>query len=116
MANKKRTLYRLHKQIHKHRLHTSPVYAELAHAPEMIIEEFLLSLNPLDRKYAEKRISDARMDVALTRLDQLDPTPWEHQHDNCFSNGGRSDEQQDEEHDVFAPREGFIVNREAYGV
>ena len=116
MANKKRTLYRLHKQIHKHRLHTSPVYAELAHAPEMIIEEFLLSLNPLDRKYAEKRISDARMDVALPRLDQLDPAPWEHQHDNCFSNGGRSDEQQDEEHDVFAPREGFIVNREAYGV
>ena len=47
MANKKRTLYRLHKQIHKHRLPTSPVYAELAHAPEMIIEEFLLSLNPL---------------------------------------------------------------------
>lgn len=116
MANKKRNLHRMHKQIHRHRLHTSPIYGELAHAPKAVAEEFISSLNPLDQKYARKRIEDARMDVALTRIDQLDPAPWEHQHEHCFFNGGRSDEQSDPEHDVFAPREGFIVNREAYGV
>lgn len=116
MANKKRNLYRLQAQIHRYRLQHSPIYQDLVHAPDHIIQEFLSTLNPLDRKYAAKMISDAQMDVALTRLDQLDPTPWEHRHQNCLFDGGRTELPQDEDHDVFAPREGFIVNREAYGV
>jgi|SRR6478736_3375261 len=100
--------------INQHRLRNSPVYAELAVAPAMVRHHWLSTLlNPLQRRYAEGRINDAMMDIALSRIDQLDPTPFMHQHEGCPVFGARSAEQESE-HDVFAPREGYITDPEAY--
>lgn len=115
MANKKRNLSRLHRQIYTHTLRTTPIYAEMVNAPDHVIQGFLDDFsNPLDRKYAAGRIADARMDVAITRLEQLDPAPWEHQHPNCMMNGLRSERATGSDNEVFAPRDGFLVDPEAY--
>jgi len=101
------------KGIFEHKKRTSTLYAELAHAPEALQREFLESIpNPLVRRYAAQRVADATFDVAITRIEKLDPYPYEHQHEGCPMHGARGQER--DEHDVFLPREGFITDEEAY--
>lgn len=107
--------YRLRKSIYNHQLRTSEIYAELADAPQSIQHAFLHTLsNRLTRRYVSMRIMDAMMDLALTRLDELDPVPFEHVHEGCFLHEARGEQSEDDEHDVFKPRLGYISDPEAY--
>jgi hypothetical protein len=106
----------VHKGIFEHRKRTSPVYAEVAAAPEFVQEAFLAKFsNVLTRKYAAARIQDAQMDVALARIDQLDPYPYVHEHEDCPYSGIRSGTPEGD-HARFKPRDGFITDRGAYDV
>lgn len=105
------------KGIFEHQKRTSEVYEQMAHAPEEFRASFLQSFrNPLVKRYAAKRIEEAVTDLALKRMadNELDPLPFIHDHGNCPVSGFRFPEQ-DSEHEVFAPREGYVANREAYG-
>lgn len=100
--------------IYRHQMHTSGIYAQMATAPDFIQEQFLDSLpNILVRRYAEKRIKDAAMDIALARIDEIDPYPFEHE--GCPASGARSAEPEGD-HAVFQPRDGFITDRSRYDV
>lgn len=105
----------IRKGIFEHKKRNSRIYAELAEAPIAYREAFLASLpNVLVRRYAAQRMEDAATDIALARManNELDPYPYEHQHEGCIVNGQRTDTQ--DAHDIFAPREGFVADPNAY--
>lgn len=107
----------IRKGIFEHKKRTSGIYAELAHAPEDYREHVLSTFqNPLVRKYARARVEEEVTNLALARManEELDPTPFEHQHEGCPIYGYRFPEP-DSDHDIFSPREGYVTNREAYG-
>lgn len=111
----KREARRVRKAIFEHQKRTSGIYAEMAEAPIEFREHFLGTFrNVLVRKYAAKRIEEAVTDLALKRManNEHDPFPYVHEHPGCIVNGQRTNEQ--DAHDVFSPREGFVADEEAY--
>lgn len=110
--------HRLRKSIYAHQMRTSHLYAELADAPPTMQETFLHTFtNPLTRRYVAARIADATMDLALSRLGDLDPHPFEHIHEGCAMNEARAAEVDEEtEHTVFKPRLGFVQDRSKYSL
>lgn len=107
----------IYKGINRHRFRSSPVFEQVADRPPEFrarwVKEHVSGV--LNQRYARERIEGIAADVALARMvnAELDPQPWVHRHEWCPAGGMRGSEQESE-HDVFEPREGYVNSPEAY--